>query len=148
MNDMEPNELLRQHSSKKLLKYYSTTTGTLLVLRTESTMSVHPSSITSTRLLLRPCMNWFEFIIVHRNCRGGWQPASQQFVWIRLYIIQCSGYFRFQHSSRLCMLLGWLGLACLGYLFTQLQRCEPAVQLLLPLLSNPDSSLESDDHNT
>ena len=48
------------------------------------------------------------------------------------------------------MLLGWLGLSCLGYLFTQLQRCEPAVQLLLPLplLSNPDSSLESDDHNT
>ena len=48
------------------------------------------------------------------------------------------------------MLLAWLGLAWLGYLFTQLQRCEPAVQLLLPLplLSNPDSSLESEDNNT
>jgi len=40
MNDMEPNELLRQHSSKKLLQYYSTTTGTLLVLRTELTSHV------------------------------------------------------------------------------------------------------------
>jgi len=38
MNDKEPNELHRQHSSKKLLKYYSTTT--LLVLRTESTSHV------------------------------------------------------------------------------------------------------------
>ena len=91
---------------------------------------------------------------------GGWHyytflvtAASQQFVWIRLYIA----------STVLWMLpvpelikalyaagLAWLGLAWLGYLFTQLQRCEPAVQLLLPLplLSNPDSSLESEDNNT